>query len=413
MKDGGGGDFSAGYESDDEPRFEAPPLFAGQDERRMHVRAYQQWVGLLNGRKFPAPADLDVLRDEDFGPHSFLMDFREGRLKPILRFIGARLQAECTLDDEPYREAPLDVNSVPRRSLLSRLTDHYLEIIANRAPVGFEAEFTSRRGHETLYRGILMPLSSDGRVIDYMYGVINWKELAEADLGQVLAREAGLGQISGLATRFPAMAAPTSPLGTPAGLADRLTDARGAADVLQGANDRSRIALYAALSAAWNVHLAAQQAPGHYRVLLQNNGLTAQARAPMTPLLKLVFGIEYDKSRLTEFAAVLSHARRQNVPEDGMLAFLAGFDGGLKGVVRAERAARRAETAQPTEDRLAATRRELRSCDPLASLSLDVELADGDEFVLMMARRQPDGSLGIVAAVPHRDDLMKRVLSSL
>jgi hypothetical protein len=36
---------------------------------------------------------------------------------------------------------------VPSRSLLSRLTDHYLQIIANSAPIGFEAEFVGQRGY--------------------------------------------------------------------------------------------------------------------------------------------------------------------------------------------------------------------------------------------------------------------------
>ena len=70
---------------------------------------------------------------------------------------------------------------MPSRSLLSRLTDHYLQIIANRAPIGFEAEFVATRGHNTLYRGILMPFSSDEDTIDFIYGVINWKELVDAE----------------------------------------------------------------------------------------------------------------------------------------------------------------------------------------------------------------------------------------
>src|SRR5947209_15971332 len=67
------------------------------------------------------------------------------------------------------------ISDVPSRSLLSRLTDHYMQIIANRAPVGFEAEFDNPRGISICYRGILMPFSSDGEQIDFIYGVINWK----------------------------------------------------------------------------------------------------------------------------------------------------------------------------------------------------------------------------------------------
>src|SRR3546814_14759673 len=41
-----------------------------------------------------------------------------------------------------------------------------------------------------MYRGILMPLSSDGDTIDYIYGVINWKEVADQDTAAGIAREA-------------------------------------------------------------------------------------------------------------------------------------------------------------------------------------------------------------------------------
>ena len=50
-----------------------------------------------------------------------------------------------------------------------------MQIIANRAPIGFEAEFDNQRGENICYRGILMPFSSDGDTIDFIYGVINWK----------------------------------------------------------------------------------------------------------------------------------------------------------------------------------------------------------------------------------------------
>ena len=51
------------------------------------------------------------------------------------------------------------ISEVPSRSLLSRLTDHYMQIIANRAPIGFEAEFVNQRSENICYRGILMPFS--------------------------------------------------------------------------------------------------------------------------------------------------------------------------------------------------------------------------------------------------------------
>lgn len=166
----------------DEPGPDRPPAIA-TDERRMHVRAYNRWVSLLRGRAYPSVADLR-LEEGGFGAYSVLLDFSAGPTDPKIAFLGEALIAECGADDEVR-----SVAEVPSRSLVSRLTDHYLQIIDNRAPIGFEAEFVSQRGLNTLYRGILMPFSSDDVTIDFIYGVINWKELADRDVADELVLE--------------------------------------------------------------------------------------------------------------------------------------------------------------------------------------------------------------------------------
>ena len=50
---------------------------------------------------------------------------------------------------------------------------------------------------------------------------------------------------------------------------------------------------------------ASKEEPEEYNELIEDSGLTVQDRAPMTPIVKLVFGHDYDKTRLTEYAAVL------------------------------------------------------------------------------------------------------------
>src|SRR5437868_573127 len=144
----------------------------GTDERRMHVRAYNHWVSLLRGRDFPSIEDLEPGEVEDFAGYSVLLDFTCGRDDPAMPYLGAAIRDECGLDDDMRT-----ISDVPSRSLLSRLTDHYMQIIANRAPVGFEAEFENQRSKSICYRGILMPFSSDGDTIDFIYGVINWKNV--------------------------------------------------------------------------------------------------------------------------------------------------------------------------------------------------------------------------------------------
>src|SRR3954452_20456810 len=159
----------------------------GTDERRMHVRAYNHWVALLDGRDFPSIEDLEPGDVADFSPHSVLLDFTCGVENPAMPYLGAAIRDECGLDDDMR-----PISEVPSRSLLSRLTDHYMQIIANRAPVGFEAEFQNQRDETICYRGILMPFSSDGDTIDFIYGVINWKTLeATAEPNTVAPAQVG------------------------------------------------------------------------------------------------------------------------------------------------------------------------------------------------------------------------------
>ena len=146
----------------------------GQDERRMQVRAYNHWASLLAERNFPSIEDLDPEALPDFGPYSVLLDFTAGIEDPAVHYLGAKLARECGTDGEIAT-----LSDVPSRSLLSRITDQYMQIIANQAPIGFEAEFVNQRGQTILYRGILLPFSSNDDSIDFIYGVINWKELPD------------------------------------------------------------------------------------------------------------------------------------------------------------------------------------------------------------------------------------------
>jgi len=407
-----------GYEAleGDEPAIEIPPEI-GVDERRMHVRAYNYWVSLLDGRPYPSINDLEPHTLDDFGPHSVLLDFSDGTDDPRVAWLGGELRQECGLIGEIRK-----ISDVPKRSLLSRLTDHYLQIIANCAPIGFEAEFLGQRSQNTMYRGILMPFSSDGDTIDFIYGVINWKEIADSATSAQIAREAARALAASPAVEASPVwadgpnaepldepfagasdkkwadqdwdspgAQPQLALSPDAGLADRLVVARESAEAVKGADVRSRSALYRALDLAYDFALAAEADVEDYADLLEDAGLKAQARAPMTPVVKLVFGSDYDKSRLTEFAAALSWARREALPQGAFRDYLERFEGGLKAMVQAERRARRPETKPDPAEALRAA---LREVAPFAFADLD---SNGEEFVLLVGRREAEGRVAIVA----------------
>ena len=621
-----------------------PPSPVGQDERRMQVRAYNHWASLLGDAAFPHIEDLEPELLDDFGPYSVLLDFSTGIENPAVRFVGDELRQECDV------EGPLNyLADVPPRSLLSRITDHYMQILANQAPIGFEAEFVNQRGLTVLYRGILLPYSSDDETIDFIFGVINWKELADAktadelllqidqalggedeaadpaaedeiedmleltqpledlsaetgddwdeddnvlDLGEVemvetseprelpvpafghdadshdeavevrpARRERGvdalgnpLGSLAadpvgedegghedfdtGIKTAadyglpewdeeedlegddvddlvdpladqdagsslmslvsrgerqkktvdlsapvpasspepaIPQAYEPEEPAQVefddaeeefedafelveeidaveeqvevseevelastaaqpvivaeaaedaaviaaaeeqaPEGLYDCLAAARELAQAAQSTEDRSRKALYAAVGLAYDFSLEAQDAPEDFEEIIADNGLTVQDRAPMTPIVKLVFGADYDKTRLTEYAAVLTHAHRVGVERGHLVEYLRAAEGGLKGVVQAERRARKEEQGKPVEDDGTGIRpalaKKLRKLETSAVADI---ASEGPEFALVMVRRSDSGELVVVGELAEDRVLLEKAARKL
>lgn len=513
----------------------------GHDERRMQVRAYNHWASQLEERMFPLIEELDPASLTDFGPYSVLIDFTGGIEDPAVQFLGERLAAECGTAG-PIKH----LSDVPPRSLLSRITDHYLQILANHAPIGFEAEFVSQRGTSTLYRGILLPYSSDGETIDFLYGVINWKEIADqvaadellleidqaldlghdpedasdeaaelprrapdalttwadspaAELAGDVSNIASLGLAENEAETESDVPAPDFSLSdmddgefahyalddeydedededgeedqsasygfasltarveiapkkaidpsefvlresdavdyplagddfaaagddfavddldedATASLFDFLAAARELAFTATSTEDRSRCALYAAVSRAYDFSLAALEAPEDYAELIVEAGLTVQDRAPMTPVVKLVFGPDYDKTRLTEYAAVLSHAHRLTLERGTLARFLEDFDGGLKAVVKAERRLRRGEAGKDVEDDGAVREALAQALRELEAMTLEALDGGGPEFALVLVRRDEVGCVEILGELPEDIALIERAARKL
>lgn len=421
------------------------PSVVGHDERRMQVRAYNFWASLLDGRNFP---DIASLRPEslgDFGPYSVLLDFTNSVDDPVIAYLGEELAKECDTTG-----AIRALSQVPSRSLLSRITDHYMQIIANQAPIGFEAEFVNQRGATILYRGILLPFSRHDERIDHIYGVINWKELADQSSTDALMKrvdEAVEARPSMLRGSIPSAAWASGPVGRgmveplegPAeldfclkgyelredhfddaplaaqpeamSLGDWLASARELALVARGSEDRSRQALYAAIGRAYDFALAAAEAPDDFAELIADAGLPVQERAPLGPLVKLVFGVDYDKTRLAEFAAVIAHGQRLGLPTGSLCAYLCEARGGLKGLVAEERRLRREESGKGSEARShrAALITGLRQLQPKPM----AEFGKSSEFTVLIGRRLESGEVVLLGEVADDEALLSRAARRL
>src|SRR3546814_17651777 len=105
----------------------------------------------------------------------------------------------------------------------------------------------------------------------------------------------------------------------------------------------------------------------------------------MTPVVKLVFGAAYDKTRLAEYACVLGHAKEEGLRRGALAAYLDRYPGGLKGLVKDARARRKpVDSSERNDEKLDALRR--------APPALILEHDAGDaEFVVLTARALPGG----------------------
>jgi len=253
----------------------------------------------------------------------------------------------------------------------------------------FADEFVGEASSLTLYRGVMLPFTKDGRNIDYIVGAITSRTDGAAPA--VVPGQQTAGDLPGDNDARRLRSLIETEVGGAPGPGDQapplhhcLRHCQVLARRAAASHARSRQALYEALARIYEFHFQAEADPAALDALLAAQDLSRQDRAPFTPIIKLVFGAGFDKTRLSEYAAALGYARRRGQGATGFLGFLENQDGGLRGCVRAERAARRAEQGNPVD----ATERARDLLRQIDAAGLITDPAGGtDEFVLVLGRR--------------------------
>ena len=134
----------------------------------------------------------------------------------------------------------------------------------------------------------------------------------------------------------------------------------------------------------------------------------------MTPVVKLVFGAGYDKTRLTEYAAVLAWAQRRGMASGVLGEYLQTAEGGLKGLVAEERAWRRGQDAAvPAAPRHAPRKAIARKLRALAPQDLSAIAPVGEEFALVLIRRTGAGEVVMLGEVSDDVALLEKAARQL
>lgn len=185
-----------------------------------------------------------------------------------------------------------------------------------------------------------------------------------------------------------------------------LEQTRGAADDHISSTAPGYDRLYGLLADALKIYEESLLDPAPLSQALTAADLKTQQRAPFTPILKLIFGRDYDKTRLTEYGSAIAHAVRRGVRSEALPDFLRDYPGGIKGCVQAERMARRGDKTTTAHSRLKAAKRRLKEADAVALESVKLS----GEFDLIMVRRSADKTAEILGRVDVSEPTMSALI---
>jgi hypothetical protein len=140
-------------------------------ERRLVLRLLAYWDDLRGEREYPRPDDVDAEAIGDDWAQCFLLRVTaEAAGQSRLLHVGAGLCAD--LPDG----APDILARVPADALLHHAAGFVDRTLEKGVPVSLGGEAELARG-KTLFRTILLPLSTDGTSIDHLLGAANGRPI--------------------------------------------------------------------------------------------------------------------------------------------------------------------------------------------------------------------------------------------
>ena len=144
-----------------------------KEERRLVWRVLRHWTEIANGGRFPRRDEIDPWMLGEDGANLVLMAVQSPIELSHFLLVGVNLAvALCATD-----------------TLAGVLLSHVPRVVSTRRALMIEGSAMLRK-EGILYRGILLPLSEDGVVIDQVLGATNYRSLREdeAPMRQVVFR---------------------------------------------------------------------------------------------------------------------------------------------------------------------------------------------------------------------------------
>jgi hypothetical protein len=149
-------------------------------ERRKHASVLNYWLSIRGGKEFPTLHDFDPLEISDFGQSSVLLEIKGSGNDAEIRHLGEALKADGIFERITDAPNPSVLTSIARKLPIVEISRDFL---------AFEDDFTTAGGPTRCWV-TLLPLSSSGAWVDYVYAFVSVETDPSADARDVRPEDA-------------------------------------------------------------------------------------------------------------------------------------------------------------------------------------------------------------------------------
>lgn len=138
-------------------------------EQRMTFRLLSLWNRLRGERPMPSLAEIDIHEIEEIWHSTFTIAVSGDESEHEITYFGPDL---ASVFNEDYTGVMLEeaLNDI----MINNTIGFYDKVMETGQPQSESSEFFMN-GREVKYRSIILPLSSDGENIDFVFGTTNYK----------------------------------------------------------------------------------------------------------------------------------------------------------------------------------------------------------------------------------------------
>ena len=131
------------------------------------IRAYDYWNRIRGDRPMPSRRDIRPRDIQSLLPHIFLVDVLREPMRFRIRLAGTEVNSRFGEELTGQALEEIDLGTEAPRGL-----EIYAATVTEREPTLSMADYTRADGRPMRYRRLLCPLSTDGYVIDMLFGVM-------------------------------------------------------------------------------------------------------------------------------------------------------------------------------------------------------------------------------------------------